>query len=765
MSQICHLPYGMDDPYLNNFSIQRIPKDPAADEQVQVNFQTFPMQAGQRAWIIFSVNGMPQVKTRARFDYAQNGWALWTCCLGRFKKGDTVRYRIFSGLGDTNAVSSDEFEFCVKAWENCGTFESDLLKSSKRFLSCLTFTDGKNNFSRRYFFKRQNQEKFFGMGEHYDSIELGDRSYTAHVFDQYKVQGERGYAPVPFIFSENGFGVFADTGYRTSFFLNEDTIEVFIDTLGQKYAGGDITIWEKESPQQVISEIYKLSNPVVPPLWVFGPWISANEWNNQNMVENALRSTLNYNLPCTVIVIEAWSDEQGFYKFNGAQNMPVAGKMNFKDFSFNHPWPDPYSMIKNFHEHGIKVILWQIPVFKMVNDPDEQHRKDLEYALQKKFFVMKKDGTPYEIPTGRWFEGSYVVDLFNPQAREWFKEKRKYLIDELEIDGFKTDGGEHLWGRDTFVYEGISVAQARNLFTEKYFETEKEVVGEDKVLFSRAGYTRSPSSTLFWVGDEDSDIEALKSNIIAGLNVSLCGNPFWGWDIAGFSGELPDPELYRRSLEIAVFTPIFQIHSECNMGPYKSAERTPWNMAEVFSDCSLIDYYRKIASLRMSLIPYIAEQAEKSVTQQKPLTMPYNYTINYFFGEDIFIAPDLEGNGLLTFDLPSGQWINLWEGKEYSGGRSFRYECKNHYSAVFIRKGAMLSINLPESRKIYEPGKGLEKNALLIGDFYEKKNHVIQNLKSAQTEDISFIGFFEESQEDGFIAKIKWIRIEEVNNE
>ena len=54
MSQICHLPYGMDDPYLNNLSIQRIPKDPLADEEVLINFQTFAMQAGQRAWIISS---------------------------------------------------------------------------------------------------------------------------------------------------------------------------------------------------------------------------------------------------------------------------------------------------------------------------------------------------------------------------------------------------------------------------------------------------------------------------------------------------------------------------------------------------------------------------------------------------------------------------------------------------------------------------------------------------------------------------------------
>jgi len=765
MSQICHLPYGMDDPYLNNLSIQRIPKDPLADEEVLINFQTFPMQAGQRAWIISSVNGMPHVKTRARFDYAQNGWALWTCCLGRFRKGDKVRYRIFSGLGETTAVSSDEFEFDVKAWENCSTSEIALLNHSKRFLSCFKLTDGKNDFNRRYIFKRLPKERFFGMGEHYDSIELGGRSYTAHVFDQYKVQGERGYAPVPFIFSENGLGLFADTGYRTSFFFNEETIEVLIDTLGQQYKGNDVIVWEKASPQEVVSQIYNISDPKVPPVWAFGPWISANEWNNQNMVENALNESIRHDLPCTVMVIEAWSDEQGFYKFNGAKNKPAVRGINLEEYSFSCPWPDPQGMIKKLHDNDIKVILWQIPVFKILDDADEQHKKDLEYALEKKYFVMKKDGTLYTIPPGRWFEGSYVIDLFNPQAREWFKEKRKYLIDELGVDGFKTDGGEHLWERDTVVYGGISAAQARNLFTEKYFETEKEVVGQDKILFSRAGYTRSPSSTLFWVGDEDSDIQALKANIVAGLNVSLCGNPFWGWDIAGFSGELPSIELYRRSLEIAVFTPIFQIHSECNMGPYKSAERTPWNMADIFNDSSIIDYYRKIVSLRLSLIPYIAEQAEKSVNQKQPLTQPYNFTTDYFFGENIFVAPDLDGNNILEFILPPGQWIDLWEGKEYSGGLSYKYKCKNHYSGVFIRKGTVLPINLPPSGKISDPGKGFEKNALLIGGFYEKEKPLLKNLNAGQIENVSFIGLFEESQEDGFMAKIKWMRIDEVDNE
>ena len=109
----------------------------------------------------------------------------------------------------------------------------------------------------------------------------------------------------------------------------------------------------------------------------------------------------------------------------------------------------------------------------------------------------------------------------------------------------------------------------------------------------------------FGLCDEDSEYETLKSNIIAGLNVSLSGNPFWGWDIAGFSGDLPEPDLYNRSCELAVFTPIFQFHSEHPGDPVPSAERSPWNMADYYKNNQIIDNYRFYASLRMNLSPYI----------------------------------------------------------------------------------------------------------------------------------------------------------------
>ena len=42
--------------------------------------------------------------------------------------------------------------------------------------------------------------------------------------------------------------------------------------------------------------------------------------------------------------------------------------------------------------------------------------------------VYKKDGTPYEIPKGNWFEGSYIPDFTNEKTREFEKSKESPSI-------------------------------------------------------------------------------------------------------------------------------------------------------------------------------------------------------------------------------------------------------------------------------------------------------------------------------------------------
>jgi len=61
-----------------------------------------------------------------------------------------------------------------------------------------------------------------------------------------------------------------------------------------------------------------------------------------------------------------------------------------------------------------------------------------------------------------------LVDFSNTDAAEWWLKKRQYLLDEIGIDGFKTDGGEHIWGTDVTLSNGMSGEEAINLYPNLY---------------------------------------------------------------------------------------------------------------------------------------------------------------------------------------------------------------------------------------------------------------------------------------------------------
>ncbi|MFR8525650.1 MAG: TIM-barrel domain-containing protein [Flavonifractor plautii] len=57
--------------------------------------------------------------------------------------------------------------------------------------------------------------------------------------------------------------------------------------------------------------------------------------------------------------------------------------------------------------------------------------------------------------------------------------------------------------------------------------------------------------------------------------LGISGIPFWGWDLAGFTGDFPTAELgHKRSTQAAAFVPIMQFHSE-KANPSPSEERSP----------------------------------------------------------------------------------------------------------------------------------------------------------------------------------------------
>lgn len=204
----------------------------------------------------------------------------------------------------------------------------------------------------------------------------------------------------------------------------------------------------------------------------------------------------------------------------------------------------------------------------------------------------------------------------SPQRANWWTEKRRYLLEDLGVDGFKTDGGEHVWGDELRFADGTRGDETNNRFANLYAEACHRLIESterDGVTFGRAGFTGAGRWPTHWAGDEASTWEGFRASITAGLTAGVSGVFVWGGHLVGFSGELLDPELYLRSAAMACFCPIMQYHSEFNPHRSPSRDRTPWNIPERHDGPYVLDVCRRFAQLRERLVPYLAEELEAGI--------------------------------------------------------------------------------------------------------------------------------------------------------
>ncbi len=526
----------------------------------------------------------------------------------------------------------------------------------------------------------------WGFGERFDYLNQKGLVRENHVYEKFTNQGNQTYLPIPFFLSNN-FGVFIDTDYvfeiKSTIKSDETLVEIFINT-----EDVDIHIFIGNPKKQVQSFLSLNEEVVLPPKWCFGPWMSANRWNSQELVLEMARKNKELGFFHTALVIEAWSDEATFYKFN--------------DESL---WPNPKKMIEELNSLGLNLVLWQIPVFKKLEEGrvNETHQKDCKYAIENNLVVKKADGSPYTIPKGRWFEGSMVPDFTNPETVDWWFSKRKYLLD-MGVKGFKTDGGEFIYDDEAYFFDGSTGREMKNKYPLSYTKAYYKNLGEDRVLFSRAGYMNSWQTPVYWGGDQMSQWSELKHQIIAGLNASVSGIFYWGFDIAGFAGAMPTKELYLRAFLVGTFTPIMQWHSEPIGGQFaefmKSEDaindRSPWNIADLYKDDSIIDITRNCCLMREKLLPYLTSEAKYSKENLVPMMKPMFFEHNqdkkaceiddqYYLGRSLLVAPILqESQKTREIYLPEGKWYDCQTKEKLDGNTSINRKYSLSEIGLFI---------------------------------------------------------------------------------
>ncbi len=731
---IRHRPYGSEHPYAHTPD-QRTPTRPEVGDRVLLGVSAAAnVTAVQVQWTQITEGGtstavLPLSKqtadtaaaaahtggeghlAAAQAKAGRSGGSTWQVRTPPLEPDTDYRYT-FLAHNDTGAKRrTRSFEVAASRWSTEPLGSTLTIEAEHLVAGSIQWRRSSRGVDRvRFALALHPTDRVVGFGERFDHLDQRGNRLDVVVFEQYKSQGAHGrtYLPMPFAHVVSdlgpGWGFHIRTSRRSYYDVAASTPDQLIVEVE---LGGSVTehltiATYHGAPAAVLdSFLAEVGRPEELPDWIFRLWASGNEWNTQALVMQRMDSHRDLDIPVGAVVIEAWSDEEGITIFrDAAYTVNDDGTAHVAtDFTYHGAWPDPAAMIKKLHSRGIKVVLWQIPLQKMRPHPKGQARADADALINGGHAVLEADGRPYR-NRGWWFPQALMPDLSAQRTRNWWTEKRRYLVKDLDVDGFKTDGGEHAWGHDLQYADGRRGDEGNNLFPVHYARAFGDLLrseGKAPVTFSRSGFTGSQAHGIIWAGDENSTWEAFRSSITAGLTASACGILYWAWDLAGFSGPVPDSELYLRATAAATFMPVMQYHSEFHHHRPPLRDRTPWHVQDTTGDDRVVPTFRRYAKLREALVPYLADEARRSIRSARPLMRAlffdhaddpaiWDHPLQYLLGDHLLVNPVTQPQHTQwTTYLPAGSWIDTRTGKKHAGSSLHTTPTPLHEIPVYCR--------------------------------------------------------------------------------
>ncbi len=521
----------------------------------------------------------------------------------------------------------------------------------------------------------ENDELIYGLGERFDSLTRNGRQVDFHNKDAVGTTSLRTYVNIPFYMSTKGYGLFLNSSAKTDWQIaTRDLSAVQFAVLEEQL---DYFVIGGKNPKEILKGYCALTGfSKQPPLWSFGLWMSRNSYTSWDIVDEIAREVREYDIPCDVIHLDtAW--------FNRDWNCDL-------EFS-QERFPNPREHIARYQKDGFRISLWQYN-FIPPNDDNTHYHEAVKYG----YLAKNKDGKPYQLPDhyqGSWVK-DVIVDFSNPDARRWYADKIKGLI-QTGAAAIKTDFGEGI--PEAAVYQNIDGKHFHNLYSLVYnatvYNASKSVSGDD-IVWARSGTAGSQRYPLHWGGDSQCTFEALAGTLRGALSIGISGIPYFSHDIGGFIG-FPTDELYIRWAQIGLFSS----HSRCH-GAGDNTHREPWQFSK-----EACDIFRKYAKLRYSLMPYIYEQAGKCTETGLPMMRAlyleypedrnvYHIDNEYLFGDSLLIAPvlkPLSKTNIRNIYLPKGIWFDYFTKEKIASSGMWIERTVDLWSLpIFVKEGAEL---------------------------------------------------------------------------
>ena len=499
-------------------------------------------------------------------------------------------------------------------------------------------------------------ERIYGCGESFTSLNKVGQKVHLSVTDPQGPETDGQYKPVPFFFSNRGYGVFMHT-----------SAPVTCD-FGSSYIGADRLFMGDEQldlfvffgdPKDILYEYTEITgkSPMLP-LWSFGTWMSRITYFSQKEGLEIARQLRAHRIPSDVIHFDTgWfgTDWQCDYEF---------AKDRFED---------PVKMLRQLSKDGFHTCLWQLPYF----------------TPQNRFFpeIVEK-GMHVRNATGGMPVEDAILDFSNPETVAWYQSKIEGLMKQ-GVSTIKCDFGEAA-PYNGFYHSGKGGLYEHNLYPLRYNKALWEVVERchpgEGIIWARSAWAGSQRYALHWGGDAATTNIGLLGDLRGGLSFGLSGFSFWSHDMGGFVTASPE-DIYRRWLPFGFLSS----HTRAHGAP----PTEPWLISESFTDA-----FRACAEMKYKLMPYVYAQAKDCSERGLPMVRALLVEFpddkgawlvedEYMFGSQMLVAPLMESGNSRDVYLPQGKWIDYQTGKVYDGGYQ-TIEAGSIPAVILVRDGSLI---------------------------------------------------------------------------
>lgn len=438
--------------------------------------------------------------------------------------------------------------------------------------------------------------------------------------------------------SSHGRCLWSDTPFTLTFqngFLEMD-MDVHLEQGAPSLKGAHAAMWKRLCPESRIPDRRVFMVPQ------YNTWMELTYGQEQKRIlEYAHAIVDNGMTPGILMIDEGWSEDYGVYDFYPGRFL------------------DPGAMVRELHELGFVVMLWITPYIS----PDSNTFRSLRNT---DLLLRDREG---RFALREWWNGfSCVLDLSNPEAGAWLREKLVWLQEAYGIDGFKFDGGD----------PGMYRADDQRANPRMPLGCTADY-GEFAAMWPfnelRAAWNQGGRALVCRLHDKLHAWDArglgavIPGMIAQGLLGYYYGCPdmIGGGDYASLLEDSDlDQELYIRWLEASLLCPMIQF------------SLAPWRILSPEN----FEIVRKLLALRERYTPYILAAAENAARNHEPILRSLEYEFPgqgyereqsmYLLGESHLLVPMLEKGGRERIvRLPRGQWRES-DGALYSGGTEVR---------------------------------------------------------------------------------------------